>query len=64
MEDNLRTAGNSNIKTSITGENMQSKILKELEYLKGDKTPLGRPGSSSEDVRKLRDERDYLASEN
>jgi len=43
---------------------MQSKILKELEYLKGDKTPLGRPGSSSEDVRKLRDERDYLASEN
>jgi len=43
---------------------MQSKILKELEYLKGDKSPLGRPGTASEEVRKLRDERDYLANEN
>ena len=32
--------------------------------MKGDKTPLGRPGTASEEVWKLRDEWDYLAGEN
>lgn len=64
LEDNLWSAGNTNIKSSVTGGDVQSKILWELEYLKGDKTPLGRPGTASEEVWKLRDERDYLASEN
>lgn len=41
LEEGLRAAGNSNIKSQVTGGDVQSKILKELEYLKGDKTPLG-----------------------
>lgn len=63
LEDNLRTASNTTIKNGTQGD-VQSKILKELEYLKGDRTPLGRPGTATEEVRKLREERDYLANEN
>jgi len=63
LEENLRSASNASIKTGTQGD-VQSKILKELEYLKGDKSPLQRPGTATEEVWKLREERDYLANEN
>jgi cell division protein FtsB len=63
LEENLRTTGNQAIKEGAQGD-VQTKILRELEYLKGSNSSLNRPGSSSEEVRKLRDERDYLANEN
>jgi hypothetical protein len=39
LEENLRGASNSQIKQGAMGD-VQSKILKELEYLKGDNSSL------------------------
>lgn len=43
---------------------MQSKILRELEYLKGNPDVLKKPGTASMEVEKLRKERDNLYKEN
>ena len=43
---------------------MQQKILRELEYLKGNPEVLKKPGTASLEVEKLRKERDALLKEN
>jgi hypothetical protein len=43
---------------------LQNKMLKEIEYLKGNPNVLNRPGTSSSEVNNLRGERDMLLEEN
>jgi len=63
LEENLRTSNNVAL-TGGDGKNTQSKILQELEYLKGNPGSLNRPGTGSEELQKVRTERDQLISEN
>jgi len=70
LEENSRNAGDRMIETKhgeygkSNDANMQSRILKELEYLKGNPDVLKKPGTASIEVEKLRSERDALYKEN
>ena len=70
LEEEVRKAGDhvavskhSASAKSRDGE-MQAKILRELEYLKGNPDVLKKPGTASIEVEKLRKERDALYKEN
>jgi hypothetical protein len=69
LEEDMRNANNSSTMHKYSTPkskdgDMQSKILKELEYLKGNPDVLKKPGTASIEVEKLRKERDNLYKEN
>ena len=68
LESELRHAGDKVMNMSVgakSGEvDMQAKLLRELENLKGNPDILRRPGTASSEVVKLRKERDELLREN
>lgn len=70
LEDEIKTTKDDAMtkKYSSSSKNrdgeMQQKILRELEYLKGNPEVLKKPGTASIEVEKLRKERDALLKEN
>ena len=60
------TRGSSSHKGAPTAANdeLQTKILRELEYLKANPSVIQKPGTSSSEVFKLRKDREELLIEN